>query len=573
MEKHFNTAGPVNRPDMYKIDPLRRWNLPEIMDLIGKEKYFILHAPRQSGKTSCLLALREYLNQEGRYFAVYANFEIAQAARNDFVESNKMIIDEIECRLAALGVDKAIVSQLPILKQDSHNTLNKVLDHISVAIKKPVVLFIDEIDSLVGDTLVSILRQLRAGYDKRPSNFPSTIILCGLRDIKDYRIHTSGNEIITGGSAFNIKLKSLRLGDFTKDDVIELYSQHTAETGQKFEEDCFDLIMEYTDGQPWLVNALAYEVTHGMKENRDRNITITTDMLKEAKERLIIERQTHLDVLVDRLREDRVSRVILPMILGDSVQCNENDAQYCIDLGLIKRTKEGLQISNKIYKEVIPRELTQIRQLNITSLYKPDWINPDGSLSVQTLLTLFKHYWNENMGAWTEDIAGYQEAAPHLITYAFLQRVANGNGMIEREYALGRKRVDIMLKWKQPLTSPPSWRGAGVVEGAGGNISPLTEGGLRGQFSPLTEGGLRGEFIYQNVVIEIKTIDKKQKYDTLRDKALIQTAEYATICGEKQAYLLIFDRDSSQNWTADEPIEKASHDGIQIEIWKFIQAL
>jgi len=47
----------------------------------------------------------------------------------------------------------------------------------------PVVLLIDEIDALVGDTLILVLRQIRSGYDTRPSNYPSTVILCGVRDV------------------------------------------------------------------------------------------------------------------------------------------------------------------------------------------------------------------------------------------------------------------------------------------------------------------------------------------------------------------------------------------------------
>ena len=67
MEKIFNTAGPMNRDNMYKIDPLKRWDLDEVLELIKQERYFILHAPRQTGKTSCMLALRDYLNKEGKY--------------------------------------------------------------------------------------------------------------------------------------------------------------------------------------------------------------------------------------------------------------------------------------------------------------------------------------------------------------------------------------------------------------------------------------------------------------------------------------------------------------------------
>jgi hypothetical protein len=73
MERIFNTAGP-NRPEVeYTIDPLKRLDLDEFLTLIGQSKYFELHAPRQTGKTSCLLALRNYLNKEGNYIAVYAN--------------------------------------------------------------------------------------------------------------------------------------------------------------------------------------------------------------------------------------------------------------------------------------------------------------------------------------------------------------------------------------------------------------------------------------------------------------------------------------------------------------------
>jgi hypothetical protein len=78
------------------------------------------------------------------------------------------------------------------------------------------VLLLDKVDALVGDTLISLLRQLRAGYPQRPASFPQTIVLCGVRDLRDDRIHASSEyEPITGGSAFNIKPKSVRLGDFS----------------------------------------------------------------------------------------------------------------------------------------------------------------------------------------------------------------------------------------------------------------------------------------------------------------------------------------------------------------------
>ena len=115
-----------------------------------------------------------------------------------------------------------------------------------------------EIDALIGDSLLSVLRQLRAGYDQRPEYFPQSVVLCGIRDVRDYRIHSgSANAVIAGGSAFNIKSRSLRLGDFSQDEVHALLAQHTEETGQAFTPDALETIWHQTQGQPWLVNALA----------------------------------------------------------------------------------------------------------------------------------------------------------------------------------------------------------------------------------------------------------------------------------------------------------------------------
>jgi len=73
----------VNGQNHYCLPPLERFHLGEILTLIEQKKYFLLHVPRQTGKTTCLLALMEYLNQEGSYRALYANIEGAQAARED----------------------------------------------------------------------------------------------------------------------------------------------------------------------------------------------------------------------------------------------------------------------------------------------------------------------------------------------------------------------------------------------------------------------------------------------------------------------------------------------------------
>ncbi|MBQ7689951.1 MAG: ATP-binding protein, partial [Muribaculaceae bacterium] len=432
MERFFNTAGPNIPEDNYTLDPLSRIDLADLLTLIRQKRYFVLHAPRQTGKTSCLLALRDYLNAHGDYIAVYANVEGGQAMRNNVGSVVKGIIDTITRRTNLVLEQKlATEARETAIKEDTSAMLTSFLAYLSSALPKPLVLFIDEIDSLVGDSLVSVLRQLRAGYDDRSAHFPQSIVLCGVRDVRDYRIHTTSGEIITGGSAFNIKAESLRLGDFTLDEIRELYGQHTAETGQRFEEECFPFVWQATEGQPWLVNALGNEVTNEMKENRDRSVAITPEMMYRAQERIIYRRDTHIDILIDKLREERVHRVIEPILASrentDGSGIKPDDIQYVIDLGLIKsEVGKPLRIANAIYREIIPRELTWDKQR--TLLQNPLWyLNADGSINMEKMLLEFQQFFRENADSWIGQI-DYAEAGPQLLLQAFLQRVVNGGG-------------------------------------------------------------------------------------------------------------------------------------------------
>ena len=240
--RFFNTTGPVVAADHYCIPPLERLNLDEIRTLIDQKRYFVLHAPRQTGKTSTLLALRDLLNggASGDYRCVYTNVEAGQTSREDLEPAIRTILVRLASRARSTLGDKFLEkSWLGVLERAGpHGALEEVLTLWSEADPRPLVLLIDEIDALVGDTLLSVLRQLRAGYDQRPAGFPQSVVLCGVRD---YRIHSrSEKAIIAGGSAFNIKAKSLRLGDFSEEDVRCLLAQHTAETGQVFAPDAVE---------------------------------------------------------------------------------------------------------------------------------------------------------------------------------------------------------------------------------------------------------------------------------------------------------------------------------------------
>jgi hypothetical protein len=183
------------------------------------------------------------------------------------------------------------------------------------AVTRPLVLFFDEIDALRGQSLISVLRQLRDGATATSATFPHSVALCGLRDVRDYKAASGGDPNRLGTSSpFNIKAKSFHLTDFTFAQVAELYAQHTAATGQEFTPQAVQRSYEASQGQPWLVNALAAEVIDEMSIPVAE--AITDDHIDEAVERLIVTRATHLDSLVAKLHEPRVRRVMEPLIAG-----------------------------------------------------------------------------------------------------------------------------------------------------------------------------------------------------------------------------------------------------------------
>lgn len=529
MERFFNTAGPIKTDLHYYIEPLKRFDLEEVLLLIRQQKYFVLHAPRQTGKTTCMLALRDYLNERGEYIAVYANVEAGQASRNDVQSVVKSTIDTLaEQFRGVLKNDIPLQIRDEVQQTGKDSMLSTYLRRLSEQLPKPIVLVIDEIDALVGDSLVSILRQIRSGYTDRPTAFPQSIILCGVRDVRDYRIVISNQDIVTGGSAFNIKAKSLLLGNFTKEEIHELYMEHTKATGQQFDEACFPMIWEATEGQPWLVNALGYEVTMQMKENRDRSIKIIPEMIYRAQERIIYRRETHMDILIDKLKEERVRRVIGPILANDTEVDDalfpQDDMQYVIDMGLITRDKP-IRIANGIYREIIPRELTWTTQESLVQ--QSAWyMNPDNSINMEKLMLDFQQFFRQNADAWIEK-SDYKESGPQLLLQAFLQRVVNGGGYIDREYGLGRGRTDLLIR--KPLT-----------DHYGGPV--------------------------QRIVLELKI--KRNSLEKTIEDGLRQTWEYMDKAGAvDEGHFIIFDRTPGKPW--DEKIwhKECEYNKRKIMVW------
>ena len=497
--------------DHYHVPPLERLDLDEVLLLIEQKRYSVMHAPRQTGKTSVLLALLEELNGSGRYRCAYVNVEIGQSAREDVGSAMQAILSQLAWQAECVLGDRSVREVLREVREDAgpHGVLQEVLGRWAAADARPLVLLIDEIDALIGDTLLAVLRQLRAGYPERPRRFPQSVVLCGVRDVRDYRIHSSAeNAVIAGGSAFNIRAESLRLGDFTEVEARSLLTQHTGETGQVFTEEARAAIWELTRGQPWLVNALAYEACFRNKAGRDRSRAISGEAILDAREQLILRRETHLDQLTDKLQEERVRRVVEPLLSGtDSAEkIPIDDLDYVRDLGLVRRQGPPA-IANPIYQEVIPRDLTYTTQEYLHQ--DPAWyVDGDGALRVADLLAAFQVFFREHSEHWVERFE-YKEAGPQLLLQAFLQRIVNSGGRIEREYGLGRRRTDLLILWPLPGEDRP------------------------------------GQAV-QKAVVECKLLYKSLEQTV--SEGLEQTRAYMDRCAAEEGHLVVFDRTAGVSW-------------------------
>ena len=419
--------------------------LPNLERLIRQESYFVIHAPRQTGKTTAILALAKQLTDSGRYCAVTLSAEVGNAFSHDVGGAELAILDTWRDTIA-VRLPKEL--QPPDWAYGSPGQrIRSSLQVWAQNCQRPIIIFIDEIDSLENEVLISVLRQLRDGYANRPKNFPSSVGLVGMRDVCDYKVASGGTGRLNTASPFNIKDRSLTMRDFNAAEVVELYQQHTEDTGQIFTNEAAQMAYDLTQGQPWLVNALAKEIVEELVT--DTQVTITVEHINKAKEILITRQDTHLDSLAERLTETRIKAIIEPMLAGDTLGNTPNDdRQYLVDLGLLRREPNaGLTIANPIYREVIPRVLTAGASDSLPAI-NPTWLTDDGELDVDALLSAFIDFWRQH-GEPLLGTTSYHEIAPHLVLMAFLHRVVNGGGTLEREYAIGSGRMDLCLKYKK----------------------------------------------------------------------------------------------------------------------------
>ena len=495
--RFFNVAGPMDPEVHYTIPPLSRLDLARVERMVEWAEYFVLHAPRQTGKTSVLKALRDHLNERG-WRCVYASCEDATGLRDPDAAARGVLGAISDAAVTTLGDDSLeAVWPRTLAEIGPAGGFREALALWSEKSgEERLVLLLDEVDALDRKVLVSLLAQLRLGYSYHQRPFPRRMVFCGLRDVRDY----SGPADIP----FNIVAETFRLADFSRSEVEELLGQHTAETGQRFSPEAVEEIWNATAGQPWLVNALAKETCFEDEAGLDRTREIGVEAVEAARERLFRERPSNIRHLEERLTDPRVRRVIEPILASRAAfLADEDDDSYVRDLGFVK-VEEPLEIANPIYRDAIPR---------ILFAGSEHWMSggagssrrPDGGLEVAGLLAAFRQVFREDSEAWSENFL-FREAAPHVLLQAFWQRAVKGGGRIVREYGAGRARTDLLVEWRRD------------------------------------DGGT------QRFVVECKVRRERDDLETVIREGVAQTAAHLDRCGAEEGHLVVVDEDEGKTW-------------------------
>ncbi|MDR2423487.1 MAG: AAA-like domain-containing protein, partial [Prevotellaceae bacterium] len=390
--RFFNTTGPCNPVDHYMLPPAERLIGAQLHRYIRDQLYWVLHAPRQTGKTTFLQSWMNEINATGSHTALYISIEDCQGV-TDVNEALLLIQRNVRNASMQMGFPDPTPQDniLETLLADTLRFLSQIVA------PKPLVILFDEVDVLEGKPLIRFLRLLRNGFASRGAGiFPVSIALVGMRDLKDYITASKDGVAPNPGSPFNIKADSAVLGNFSKDDIVRLFKQRTDETGQQITTEALEYVYEQSKGQPWIVNNLFMRATMRILDEDSRE-TVSIEHVLEARQQMVMARETHLDALAYRLENPEVRRLMETLMSGepDISLADSEGFRLCLDLGLVTIERGTPQVANPIYREVLARQMTFSPQLAIP---EPawQWLLPDGNLDMNKLMQEFQKFWRRN---------------------------------------------------------------------------------------------------------------------------------------------------------------------------------
>lgn len=436
MPRRFNTAGPNDSARHTTISARSR--VPALWDIIEQSSYFVLHAPRQMGKTTLLLDLAAELNREKTHVAAVISLEPG-AAFPAIDAAELAMLDSWRYDLAAYLPSDISVPRWP--EAPPGNRIGATLSAFAQHCPRPLVLFLDGLDTLSRDVRMSVIRQIRAGKPRRPRGFPSSIGIASLRDPRELDTSHGPGSGTQPTSSMSLEAEVIALPPLTREHVATICESLAEQLKQTVVTSAVDRIYDLTNGAPFLVNSLACRILELFELRKG---AITAADVDKARDAVLERRGGVLDEALDRMRDPRFKSMLEQVGLGALRDLSSEEARSAVDLGIIREASDGsVQFMNPLWKLLVSRQLPNAKSSMFTT-DKPAWVRPNGRLDPAKLLETFLEFWRRH-GDQIFAGATYGELSPLVLT-AFLNGIVKHGGLIEREYALGRGRMDVCIR-------------------------------------------------------------------------------------------------------------------------------
>jgi len=438
--REFNITGSIIPEEHYYVD--LKPALKALMALVEKKKYFVINRPRQFGKTTTLNFLAQRLQAAGEYAPALISFEPFTQRANIteaefYSKTAKRIAEEL---------DAAPNSNMPVPTVADRNDFFDWLREICKSCK--LVLLIDEVDAAPETVVIGFLAGLREMYLRRSRNrqpAPHAVALAGVHDIKNLRArYRDETKTIGSASPFNIAI-DYQLPAFSLKNIRQYYLQHTAATGQEFEDEVISRVHEVTNGHPWLVSVLAKLLVEKIVPNRKHRVR--HDHVESAIQELLASRNPNFESLFKNARRPNLLPIVLDLLEGKHRQYNiQNDAiDLGVKYGIFAAKDRQLILANPIYAQVLYRNFEkELEEFDVSDLVAANrFRDANGHLDFRRVLDKFQAFMKAK-GAAVSKHRGFHEATGQLLLLSYLDLLVNGKGWTFKEPQSGEGRIDVV---------------------------------------------------------------------------------------------------------------------------------
>jgi len=445
----FNITGKIIPEKHYYVD--LKPQIRKLMALADDGAYFVINRPRQFGKTTVLNFFARALQASNDYAPALLSFE-SFVQRYDITEAEfyRSVAQRI---VKALEFAAASFADLKIddTKIGSRDDFFVWLSETCRLLSRKLVLLIDEIDAVPETTVIGFLAGLREMYlarDRAPA--PYSVCLAGVHDIKNLKTrYRDETQSIGSTSPFNIAI-DYELPPFSRKNIQQYFVQHTADTGQPFDEEAIDRVYQVTGGHPWLVSMLAKLLVENIVPKRKRRIQL--EHVEAAVQKLLAARNPNFESLFKNARKPQFCPIVLDLLAGRRSRYNiqRDDIDLGVKYGIFSEQDGQLVIANSIYVQALYQHFEEeVKGSAVGEIVTGNRLHDKrGRLDFRRVFDKFQTFM-KSKGAVVAKHPAFEEMFGQLLVLSYLDILVNGKGWTFKEVQSGKNRIDVLCCYKK----------------------------------------------------------------------------------------------------------------------------